>query len=182
MIPAIVFLAGTTAFAQARWSGRWSTDPAPKGWSGWTDSGTLNVLLEQPNLLEPPLRQLLNPNQFPTDVQLDLKVEGERVSGFLGVDGIWETPMKIELGKIEGKTIRFMTTHTIVGREPIYWQWLAELANDNTMSLRRGNIGRSSAVGAPLPPGREPAATPTALPAPNSSVFIKESITLHRVK
>jgi len=177
-----ILLMGTTAIAQTHWSGRWSTNPLPKGWSGWTDSGVLNVLSEPPNLLEPPVRRPSNPNQFPTDLQLEVKVEGEKVSGFLGVDGIWEIPMKIELGKVEGKTIRFMTTRTIIGREPIYWEWSAELTDDNTMILRRGNIGGGRGQpGGRLSPGQTPAPAPTALPPLDRSVT-NGSLALHRVK
>lgn len=182
LLVAILFM-GTAAFAQTRWTGRWSTNPLPKGWSGWTDSGVLNVLSEPPNFLEPPVRPPLNPNQFPTDVQLEVKVEGEKVSGFLGVDGIWEIPMKIELGKIEGNTIRFMTTRTRAGREPIYWVWSAELNDDNTMIMRRGVIGegRGQQPGAPLSSGQQPTPAPTALPPLNRSVA-NASLTLHRLK
>jgi len=181
MLFAILFM-GTVAFAQTRWTGRWSTNPPPKGWSGWTDSGVLNVLSEPPNLLEPPVRRPLNPNQFPTDVQFEVKVEGEKVSGFLGVDGIWEIPMKIELGKVEGNTIRFMTTRAVIGREPIYWVWAAELTDDNTMILHRENIGGGrDQRGVPLSPGQQPAPAPTALPPLNRSVT-NAFLTLHRVK
>lgn|GEM_PF-5368717 len=183
MLVAILFV-GAAAIAQTRWTGGWSTDPAPKGWSGWTDSGILKVLSEPPNLIQPPVRRPGNPNQNPTDVQLDVKVEGEKISGFLGVDGIWEIPMKIELGKVEGNTVRFMTTRTITGREPIYWVWTVELTDANTMTLRRGNIGvavRAGQPGRPLSPGQHLDPAPTALP-PVNKVATTAPLTLHRVK
>jgi len=178
----IVFLPNAT-FAQMRWTGRWSTNPPPKGWSGWTDSGSLNVFSESPSLFEPPVRRSVTPNELSTDVQLDLKVEGERVTGFVGVNGLWETPMRIQLGKIEGNAIRFMTTRTPPGREPIYYQWIIVLTDDNTMTLRRGNIsGGRGGEGRPLPSGQQPAPAPTSLPALGRSGFNQATLTLVRVK
>lgn len=186
LILAVIVFSVTAAFAQRRSTGRWSTNPAPKGWNGWTDSGTLNVLSEPVRLIEPPARRSLNPNEYNTDVQLDIKVDGERVTGFLGVNGLadlWASPMKIELGKIEGNTIRFMTTRTVAGREPIYYQWIAEMTDDNAMTLRRANFaGGPGEVGRQLPPGQRPAPAPTTLPPLNKSTFGAASLTLRRVK
>jgi hypothetical protein len=175
-IVASVCLSASTALAQTQMTGSWSTDPAPKGWSGWTESGKPNTFSEQPELTESLKQRPTNPNGYPTAVFVSLKVENSKVSGFLGMDNVWDLPLKIELGTIEGKTIRLMTVRSPLNRDPMYWQWTVELKDDNTMMLRRGNM----TVG---PGGQAPrnSPAPAALPPLSKSPF-GMSLTLHRVK
>src|SRR5215471_3545452 len=120
LLSAIVCLFSRTAFAQAQFSGAWSTEPAPKGWAGWSETGKPNTFSEQPDLSEPYKRRPTNPNSISTSVFVSLKVEGGKVSGFLGVDSVWDSPMKVELGAIEGDVIRFMTVRTVSNGDPLY--------------------------------------------------------------
>jgi hypothetical protein len=143
----------------------------------------LRAFSELPESSLTPRRQPLNPNQIRTDVQLDLQVDGSNVSGFLGDDGIWEMPMKITLGTIEGKTVRFMTKRMSGGRVPYFYQWMVEWIDDNTISLRRGNIaaGGQGDNGRPLSGGSPPVQPPAALPALNR-MSLSAPLLLHRVK
>jgi hypothetical protein len=179
---AAVCLGAAAASAQTQLSGSWTTEPAPKGWAGWTDTGKPNTFTEQPSLTDPPRQRPTNPNVFPTAVFVSLKVEGGKVSGFLGVDTIWDLPMKVELGAIEGNTIRFMTVRPVPNRDSLYWQWIAELKDDNTMVLRRGNIGSYEPGRAGRPNSSNPPPAPAALPALAISPVGALALTLHRVK
>jgi hypothetical protein len=180
LLLATIFLMTTDLSAQAKFAGRWSTDPAPTGgWSGWNAEGGLNVFQSGPPLAQPePLRK---GGAFPKGLLLDLKIEGNSVTGFLGQDGLWGTPLRIELGTVEGSTIRFLTTRKLEGREPIFYHWVAELTDDNTMTLRGGNIaGGRGGEGRLLQAGRPPAPAPTSLPPVSRSGFLPAQ-TLRRV-
>ena len=113
---------------------------------------------------------------------LQLKVEGNTVTGFLGQDGVWGTPLKIELGTIDGNIVRFITVRRLAGRELIVYQWIAELIGDETLRLRGGNIqGGRGGEGRRLEPGRQAALVPAALPPLEGSRF-RSSDKLRRVK
>jgi hypothetical protein len=179
-ILAITFLTTSDLCAQTRFSGRWSTDPAPAGgWSGWNSDGVLNTFTSGPPLATQQAASRGGP--FPQGLLLDLKIDGNSVTGFLGQDGLWGPPMKIELGRIEGSSIRFLTVRRAEGREPIIYQWIAELTDDSTITLRGGNItGGRGGEGRALQPGKPPASLPTVLPPLNRSAFLPAQ-TLRRV-
>lgn len=168
---AAICVFASTAFSQTLFTGNWSTDPAPRGWAGWSDTGKPNTFTTPPSIIEPPGAKPLNPNAYPTAVFLTLKVEVSKVSGFEGVNSVWDFPMKVELAAIEGKSVRFMTVRPVTGRDPLYWLWTAELKNDNTMVLHRANINVGSGERAPV-----------ALPPPLAGSVNTTSLTLHRVK
>jgi hypothetical protein len=180
----ITLLSVSNAFSQTQWNGAWSTSPVPKGWTGWTDSGAPKTFSEPPDLFSKNANRSLNPNVFPTEVLIQFTIHGTAVSGFLGVNGVWETPMKIELGKIEGKQIRFITTTRREGFYPFYHHWLAEFTDDNTLSLRRANIegttgrGGSGAIRGDAKLAPPP---PSVLPSLDQTHF-SNPLTLHRVK
>jgi hypothetical protein len=146
---------------------------------GWNADGVLNTFQSGPPLAQPV--DAPRKNLFPQGLLLDLKLNGTSVTGFLGQDGLWAPPMRIELGTIEGMTVRFLTARRLPGREPIFYQWVAELVDGYTMRLRGGNItGGRGAEGRALQPGQQPAPTPTALPPLNRSTFLPAQ-TLRRV-
>jgi hypothetical protein len=167
---AMVCVFASTVIGQSLFNGNWSTDPVPQGWAGWSDTGKPNTFKSQPSIIEPRKARPLNPNVFPAAVFITLKVEGSNVSGFLGVNDVWDLPMKGELGKIEAKIVRFMTVRPVPGRDPLYWLWTAELKDDNTMLLHRANIN--------VAPG---GVAPVALPPPLTTSANNDSLTLHRV-
>jgi hypothetical protein len=180
LVIAVYVFAIPALMAQSKFTGRWSTDPPPQGgWSGWNVEGVLNVFKSGPPLAQPEAPR--RGGVFPLGLLLDIKVEGKSVTGFLGQDGLWEKPMKIELGALEDNSIRFLTTRKLNGLEPIYYQWVAELTDDNAMSQRGGNIqGGRGGEGRPLQAGRQLPQPPTSLPPLNRSGFLAAQ-TLRRV-
>lgn len=180
LILAIELIATPDSLGQARFTGWWSTDPVPAGgWSGWNSEGVLNIFKSGPPLARPetPRRS----GAFTQGLLLDLRIEGNSVTGFLGQDGLWGMPLRIELGTIEGNSIRFLTTRKLAGREAIIYQWIAELTDGNTMKLRGGNItGGRAGEGRPLQAGSPPPPVPTTLPPLHRSSFLPAE-TLHRV-
>ena len=182
-IAAIVCLAATTASAQSGLTGSWSTDPAPTGWAGWSDSAKPNTFTKQPAFAYSSTQRPLNPNAYPTAAFMSFKLEGGKIVGFLGVDNVWDLPMKMELGVVEGKSIRFMTVRVLLGRDPIYWEWMADWKDENTLILRRGNINAGSgSAGRPSSSRTPPAPAPAALPPVSKSALSNLTLTLHRVK
>jgi hypothetical protein len=159
-----------TVVGQSPFGGNWSTDPVPKGWAGWSDSGSPNTFTSQPSILEPRKPKPSQPNEFPTEVFITLKEDGSKVSGYLGVNSVWDLPMKMELAAMGGKTIRFMTIRPVAGRDPLYWLWIVELKDDNTMLIYRHNIDVEK--GGPVP---------VALPPSSTRWANNASLTLHRV-
>jgi len=180
IVVAVVCIFTLTASAQTQLTGNWSTQPVPRGWAGWSDSGKPNTYSEQPDLADSPRPRSPNPNILPIAVFVSLKIEGSKVSGFLGVDNVWDLPMKVELGTIEGNAIRFMTVRELPNRDPLYWQWLVELKDDNTIFIHRGNIVTNGA-GSVVRTYPNPPPAPTALPTLAKSGF-GSPLTLYRVK
>jgi hypothetical protein len=162
---------GSTVFGQSLVSGNWSTNPVPAGWAGWSDTGKPNTFTSQPSIIEPRRPASLNPNVSPAAAFVTFKVEGNSVTGFLGVDNVWELPMKMELGTMDGKVLRFMTIRPVPGRDPLYWLWTAEWSDDNTLLLYRANINVERGGHAPVE-----------LPPPSTRWTSTPSLKLHRVK
>lgn len=84
--------------------------------------------------------------------------------------------MKIELGKVDGKGIRFITDY------PLYHYWLVKLTDDNTLALANidGTTGRCGS-GAVRVDGRPEPPLPVALSALDRTHF-SNPLTLRRVK
>jgi len=162
---------GSTVFGQSQVSSNWSTNPAPAGWAGWSDSGKPNTFNSQPSIIEPRRPAHLNPNVYPDAVFITFKVEGSNVTGFLGIDTVWDLPMKMELGTIDGRVLRFMTIRPVPGRDPLYWLWTVEWKDDNTLLLHRANINVERGGQAPVE-----------LPQPSARWTSNPSLTLLRVK
>ena len=145
VISALLFLVSTT-HAQRGFEGRWSTDPAPRQWFGWTATGDVNIPKDSAPAVNP--KPAENSNRVLLGILLDLRVDGSKVTGFLGQDGVWGEAQKIEVATIDGKTIRFQTSRTLARpdgtKEALTIKWVAEEIDDNTISLR--NLGGSSIV------------------------------------
>src|SRR5215831_6966739 len=69
-------------------------------------------------------------------VQLDLKVDGTKLTGTLSEGGVAGDPLTINEGAINGKTATFKTTRAFNGND-INVTWTAELTDDNTITLNR---------------------------------------------
>ena len=156
---AIICLFATIASAQTGFAGKWATDPpaaAPDGGAAAGGGGGRG-----------------GRGGGGGGVQLDLKVEGTKLTGTLSEGGVAGDPLTINEGAITGKQATWKTTRSFNGND-INVTWTADLsADDGTITLNRviqggfgggggrggrGGGGGGAAAGAPPAGGAAPAA------------------------
>src|SRR5262245_3718157 len=137
-------LMSTVALAQTGFSGKWATDPPAQAAAGGGRGGGGGV-------------------------QLDLKVEGSKLTGTLSEGGVAGDPLTINEGAIKEKQATFKTTRAFNGNN-INVTWTADLTDENTITLNRvieggfGGGGRGGRGGGPGGGGGAAAGAPGGAP------------------